>query len=137
MEMASMHNGMQALLNNHDWYRVTTPFDYVRAVLWCLANFLTAVAYFLIPYELRAWRKALPFPATSLIMMLFIGFIALCGASHFAMLLIMQTGPWWATLFIYLPMAAVSLATVAVLRVNRRLILSILQSVGAALKANT
>jgi hypothetical protein len=70
-------------------------------------------------------------------MMLFIGFIALCGTSHFAMLFIMQTGPWWATLLIYLPMAAVSLATVAVLRVNRRLILSVLQSVGAALKAQT
>ena len=137
MDMASTHGGMQAMLNAHDWYRITTPLDYLRAVLWCLGNFLTAVAYFLIPNELRAWRKALPFPATSLIMMLFIGFIALCGASHFAMLFIMQTGPWWATLLIYLPMAAVSLATVIVLRVNRRLILSVLQSVGAALKAHT
>jgi hypothetical protein len=137
MEMASTHDSVQALMNGHDWYHIVTPLDYVRAVLWCLANFLTAVAYFLIPNELRAWRKALPFPATSLIVMLFIAFIALCGASHFAMLFIMQTGPWWATLLIYLPMAAVSLATVAVLRVNRRLILSILQSVGAALKAQT
>jgi hypothetical protein len=137
MEMASAHNGVQALLNGHDWYHITTPLDYVRATLWCLANFLTATAYFLIPYELRAWRKALPFRATSLIVMLFIAFIALCGASHFAMLFIMQTGPWWAILLVYLPMAAVSLATVAVLRVNRKLILSVLQSVGAALKAHT
>ena len=137
MEMASMHQGVQALMNSHEWYRLDTPLDYVRALLWCLANFLTATAYFLIPNELRAWRKALPFPATSLIVMLFIAFIALCGASHFAMLFIMQTGPWWATLLIYLPMAAVSLATVAVLRVNRRLILSVLQSVGDALKAQS
>ena len=135
MEFASAYQGAQTLMNSHAWYHIDTPLDYVRAVMWCLANFLAAAAYFLIPNELRAWRKALPFPATSLIMMLFMAFIALCGASHFAMLFIMQTGPWWAILLIYLPMAAVSLATVAVLRVNRRLIVGVLQSVGAALKA--
>jgi hypothetical protein len=135
MDMASTHDGVQALLNEHSWYHIVTPWDWVRATLWCAANFLTATAYFLIPNELRAWRKVLPFPATSLIGALFIGFITMCGLSHLAMLFIMQTGPWWATLLIYLPMAVVSLGTVVVLRLNRELILKVLQNVGAALKA--
>ena len=134
MDMASAHDGVQTLLNAHSWYHIETPWDWVRATLWCVANFLTAMAYFLIPNELRAWRKVLPFAATSLIGALFMGFITLCGLSHFAMLFIMQTGPWWATLLIYLPMAAVSIGTVVVLRLNRQLILAVLQSVGAALK---
>jgi len=134
MEMASTHESVQFLMNSHTWYRIETPLDWVRATLWCVANFLTAAAYFAIPNELRGWRKALPFPASSLIVLLFIAFIALCGASHFAMLFIMQTGPWWAVLLIYLPMAVVSVATVLVLRLNRRLILTVLENVGAALK---
>ncbi|MEJ0026196.1 MAG: hypothetical protein WDN01_09230 [Rhizomicrobium sp.] len=135
MEMASAHESVQVLLNGHSWYRIETPLDWVRATLWCVANFLTAIAYFAIPNELRGWRKTLPFAASSTIVLLFIGFITLCGASHFAMLFIMQTGPWWAVLLIYLPMAAVSVATVVVLRVNRRTILAVLQHVGDALKA--
>jgi len=135
MEMASTHESVQFLLNGHSWYRIETPLDWVRATLWCVANFLTAVAYFAIPNELRSWRKALPFAASTTIGSLFIAFITLCGASHFAMLFIMQTGPWWVILLIYLPMAVVSLATVLVLRLNRTLILSVLEHVGAALKS--
>ncbi len=134
MAVASMHQSVQLLMDTYSWYRIETPFDWVRATLWCDANFLTAVAFFAIPNELRGWRKALPFSASSRIVSLFIGFIALCGASHFALLFILRTGPWWAVLLIYLPMAAVSLATVLVLRLNRRLILAVLENVGAALK---
>lgn len=131
-----MHSGdlIHALMNNHAWYRIETPEDYLRATLWCLANLTTATAYFLIPHEIKYWRKALPFGATSLIGNLFIGFIAFCGLSHFVMLFIMQTGPWWATLLIYVPMAIVSAATVVVIRRNRRLIVEVLNNVSRAIQ---
>ena len=125
---------IHALMNNHGWYRIETPADYLRAILWCLANFVTATSYFLIPNEIKFWRKALPFGATSLIINLFIGFIAFCGLSHLAMLFIMQTGPWWATLLIYVPMAAVSAATVVVIRFNRTLIVDVLKNVARAIQ---
>jgi hypothetical protein len=125
---------ISALLNDHSWYRIETPLDYLRAILWCLGNFATAFAYFLIPNELRHWRRELPFAATSLIGALFIGFITFCGLSHFAMLFIMQTAPWWAVLLIYVPMALVSLATVYVIRRDRALILAVLRNVGQALR---
>jgi hypothetical protein len=124
----------RSLLNDHSWYHIVTPLDYLRAGLWCLSNFVTAAAYFLIPNELRHWRRVLPFSATSLIGALFIGFIFFCGLSHFAMLLIMQTAPWWVVLLIYLPMALISAATVVVLRRDRALILSVLENVGRALR---
>jgi hypothetical protein len=126
---------IQMLVNNHSWYHIVTPLDYLRAALWCLANLITATAYFLIPSEIKTWRKALPFGATSLIINLFIAFIAFCGVSHLVMIVIMPTGPWWATLLIYLPMAAVSAATVIVIRSQRRVIIEVLESVAAALKA--
>ncbi|MBS0473249.1 MAG: hypothetical protein JSR60_19420 [Proteobacteria bacterium] len=126
---------ISALMNNHAWYHIDTPLDYFRAILWCLANFTTAIAYFLIPNELRHWSKVLPFAASSLIGNLFIGFIMFCGLSHLTMLLIMQTAPWWAVLVIYVPMAVVSVATVIVIRRDRALILGVLQSVGRALKS--
>lgn len=125
---------MQALLNDHSWYRIDTPLDYLRAILWCLANFVTATAYFLIPNELRHWRRVLPFAATSLIGTLFIGFIFFCGLSHFAMLLIMQTAPWWVILLVYMPMAIVSAATVVVIRRDRAMIVAVLENVGRALR---
>ncbi len=53
-----------------------------------------------------------------------------------AMIVIMPTGPWWAVIFIYVPMAAVSATTVIVIRLNRKLILDVLGGVGRALKAN-
>jgi len=131
-----MHSSglIHALMNNHEWYRIETPADYLRAALWCLANFTTATAYFLIPNEIKHWRKALPFGATSLIINLFIAFIAFCGVSHLVMLFIMQTGPWWATLLIYVPMAGVSAATVIVIRRNRQLIVEVLKNVSRAIQ---
>ncbi|MEJ0040907.1 MAG: hypothetical protein WDM81_01165 [Rhizomicrobium sp.] len=125
---------VHALMNNHDWYRINTPLDYFRAGLWCMANLVTSASYFLIPNEIKYWRKSLPFGAASLIINLFIGFIAFCGLSHLAMIAIMPTGPWWATLLIYLPMAIVSAATVAVIRLQRQPIVELLASVAAALK---
>jgi len=122
------------LVNNHSWYHIETPADYLRAGLWCLANFVTATSYFLIPNEIKYWRKALPFGAASLIINLFISFIAFCGLSHLVMLLIMQTGPWWATLLVYVPMAMVSAATVVVIRRNRRLIVDVLEGVSRAIR---
>jgi hypothetical protein len=135
--MAMPHDALiSALLNDHAWYRIDSPLDYLRAALWCLSNLATALAYFLIPNELRHWRRELPFAATSLIGALFIGFIAFCGLSHFAMLFIMQTAPWWAVLLIYLPMAFVSAAAVYVVRRDRVLILAVLHSVGRALRGD-
>ena len=126
---------IHTLMNNHSWYHIETPDEYLRAILWCLANLVTATAYFLIPNEIKYWRRSLPFDATSLIFNLFIGFIAFCGLSHLAMIVIMPTGPWWAVIFIYMPMAAVSATTVIVIRLNRKLILEVLSGVGRALKA--
>jgi hypothetical protein len=136
MHIAS-HDLAHLLMNNHSWYRIDTPLDYIRAALWCLSNLATASAYFLIPVELRHWRRVLPFAASSLIGTLFIGFILFCGLSHLAMIAIMQTAPWWATALIYLPMAVVSLATAVVMRRNRPLIIAVLGGVGQALKTKT
>jgi hypothetical protein len=136
MDMSSSHEAAHWLINNHSWYRIETPLDCVRAALWCLSNLATACAYFLIPVELRAWSAVLPFSTSWLLASLFIGFIVFCGLSHLAMLAIMQTGPWWATLAIYLPMAVVSLATAFVMRRERHLILAVLDGVSKALKAD-
>lgn len=130
------HDLASTFLNAHSWYRIDTPLDYVRAALWCASNLTTAIAYFLIPLELGQWRKVMPFAASALIGQLFIGFIFFCGLSHLAMLAIMQTGPWWATLLIYLPMAAVSAATVVVIRRDRKLILAVLETVVQGLKGS-
>jgi hypothetical protein len=130
------HDFASGLLNAHSWYHIDTPLDVVRAVIWCASNLTTAVAYFMIPRELGFWRRALP-SGSALIGQLFIGFIFFCGLSHLAMLVIMQTGPWWATLFVYLPMAIVSAATVIVIRRDRKLILAVLQSVAAGLRGSS
>lgn len=134
MDMPS-HDVVQGFLNAHSWYRIDTPLDYLRAGLWCVSNLATALAYFFIPNELRYWRRVLPFAASTLLGTLFIAFIAFCGLSHLSMLAIMQTGPWWAILLIYLPMAIVSVATVIVMRKDRALILSVLESISKALTA--
>ncbi|MEJ1968349.1 MAG: hypothetical protein WDN03_06890 [Rhizomicrobium sp.] len=132
--MTPAHDFGDMLLNAHSWYRIDTPLDYIRATLWCGSNLATSVAYFLIPNEIARWRKALPFAASALIGRLFVAFIFTCGLSHLAMLAIMQTGPWWAILLIYLPMAGVSVATVIVIRRDRDLIVAVLDTVSRALK---
>lgn len=124
---------VHAFMNNHGWYQIETPLDYFRAALWCGANFVTAMVYFLIPNEIRHWGRAIPFSGITLITNLFIAFIAFCGASHIAMLFIMQTAPWWAIAFIYGPMAIVSVATVAVIRLRRRQIIDLIEAVARAL----
>jgi hypothetical protein len=100
---------------------------------WCLSNLTIGLSYLLLPVEIRRWHLALPFKSTALIGALFIGFIGLCGISHLAMIIIMPTGPWWATLLIYVPTGAVSLAAVMVVRRERQLIVAALEGVGAAL----
>jgi hypothetical protein len=134
MDMPS-HDLVHGILNTHSWYRIDTPLDYLRAGIWCASNLATAIAYFFIPNELRYWRDVLPFASSTLLGTLFIAFIAFCGLSHLSMLFIMQTAPWWAILLIYLPMAIVSVATVVVMRKDRQLILSVLESVSKALTA--
>lgn len=101
----------------------------MRAIAWCASNFLVFLAYFLIPNEIQHWRKAIPFRWTSLISYLFVSFIALCGLSHLVMIIIMPTGPWWAIWLIFVPLAFVSLATVLVIRMMRKLIIEVLQGV--------
>jgi hypothetical protein len=135
--MTPTHDFADLMLNAHSWYRIETPLDYVRAGIWCASNLVTAISYFLIPQELSHWRREMPFAASSLIGRLFMGFIFLCGLSHLATLAILQTGPWWATLFIYLPMAVVSAGTVIVIRRDRRLILAVLVSVAQGLKGSS
>ena len=125
---------LHGLMNNHAWYRIETVDDYLRAALWCVANLVTSFSYFLIPNEIKYWRRSLPFDSVSLIFNLFIGFIAFCGLSHLAMIFIMPTGPWWAVVLVYVPMAAVSATTVVVIRMNRQLIVALLENVGRALR---
>ena len=136
MEMGPVHSAAQYWMNDHSWYRIVTAADYVRAALWCLSNLVIAVSYFLLPVEIRHWRLALPFRSTALIGSLFIAFITFCGLSHLVMVIIMQTAPWWATLLVYLPTGLLSLATAAVVRRERRLIVAALEGVGAALVEN-
>lgn len=121
-------------LNDHSWYRLDSEWDYLRMALWCIANLMTFVAYFLIPWEIHSWGDALSFASTTLIGRLFIWFIVLCGLSHLVMVIVMPTGPWWATLFVYVPMALVSAATVIVLRTHRVLIIKALASVSKAIR---
>lgn len=136
MDAGSAHGLAHLLINHHDWYRFETTSDYIRAGLWCFSNLTIGLSYLLLPIEIRHWRTALPFKSAALIGALFIAFIAFCGISHLAMIVIMPTGPWWATAIIYFPTATVSLATALVVRRERRLIVAALQSVGAALVEN-
>lgn len=133
MDMDSIHGIAHLVANHHSWYRFETTDDFLRAGFWCLANIGIGVSYLMLPVEIRRWRLALPFKSTVLIGSLFIGFIALCGISHLTMVVIMPTAPWWATILIYLPTMAVSAATVAVVRRERRLIVAVLEGIGAAL----
>lgn len=133
MDAGSANGLAHLVMNDHGWYRLDTTADYIRAGLWCLSNLTIGLSYLALPVEIWHWRLALPFRSTAVIGSLFIAFIALCGISHLSMVVIMPTGPWWATLLIYLPTGAVSLATAIVLRHERRLIIAALEGVGTAL----
>lgn len=133
MDSGSAQGIAHILLNDHSWYRFVTTADYIRAGLWCLSNLAIGLSYLLLPAEIRRWHLALPFKSTALIGTLFVGFIGLCGVSHLVMIIIMPTGPWWATLLIYVPTGVVSLATVMVVRRERQLIVAALEGVSAAL----
>lgn len=121
-------------LNDHSWYRLDSEWDYLRMAIWCAANLTTFAAYFMIPFEIRQWGDALQLASSTLVGRLFMWFIVLCGLSHLAMVIVMPTGPWWATLGIYTPMALVSAATVIVLRRHRALIVQALESVSRAIR---
>lgn len=121
-------------LNDHDWYRLDTAWDWVRLALWCAANVITGAAYFAIPVEIWHWRQVLPFRSASLIGFAFLCFILLCGMSHFAMLAVMATAPWWAILFVYAPMAVVSILTAWLIRRERVVILGALKAIGESLE---
>jgi hypothetical protein len=133
MDMGTADGAARFLINDHSWYRFVTIADWIRAGLWCFSNLAIAVAYFMLPIEIRRWRLALPFKSTALIGTFFVAFIAFCGLSHLSMIFIMQTAPWWATLLIYLPTGLISLAAAAIVRRERRVIIAALEGVGAAL----
>lgn len=133
MDLGSAHGLAHLIANDHSWYRFVTIDDYLRAATWSVANVGIGVSYLMLPAEIRRWHLALPFKSTSLIGSLFISFIALCGISHITMVVIMPTAPWWATILIYMPTMMVSVATVVVVRRERRLIVAALEGVGAAL----
>lgn len=107
---------MHVLWSDHAWFTLESSSDWARLILWCLSNFAVLVSYFLIPLELCYWRKAIPFQWTSFVGLLFVAFITLCGISHLAMIVIMPTGPWWSIIFVFVPLALISVATVLVLR---------------------
>lgn len=133
MDLGSAHGIAHLIANDHSWYRFETTDDYLRAGSWCLANIGIGLSYLMLPVEIRRWHLALPFKSATLIGTLFICFIAFCGISHITMVIIMPTAPWWATILIYLPTMLVSVATVIVVRRERRLIVAALEGVGAAL----
>lgn len=101
-----------------------------------MTNFVTAVSYFSIPFEIRYWRQAAASPAFGPIAMMFKAFIFLCGLSHAAMIAIMPIGPWWAIYSIYAPMALVSVATALALRSERGLIVKLLGSVNVLMRSD-
>ncbi len=117
------------LWNNHSWYKIENLNDFVRAILWCSANFVTGVAYLAIPYEILLWRKVLPFFSTNIVSVGFVSFIVACGTHHLVDIVIMPTAPWWAILWVNIPMAIVSAATWVFIRANRKMILKILQAI--------
>lgn len=124
-------------MNEHLWYTLDTPLDWLRAILWTGSNLITALAYFAIPWEIWKWREQLTFLSANVVGILFIAFIILCGESHLAMVLVMQTGPWWATTLVYLPMAIVSILTMLVLRRERTQIIQVLRSLTRILKGTS
>jgi hypothetical protein len=115
------------LWNYHDWYHIENVNDFVRAVLWCVANIVTAFCYFVIPYEIWLWRRELASTAAIITGFGFIFFIALCGMHHVVDVIIMQTAPWWAVLMVNVPMALASLATAYFIVTNRQLIIDVLR----------
>lgn len=125
--------GVVLMASGHSWSQISSTADYVRAGLWCLSNLTIGVSYLLLPIEIWHWRLALPLRSTALIGTLFASFIAFCGLSHLTMIVIMPIAPWWATMVIFVPTAAISLVTVLVLRKERRLILAALRGVKTAL----
>jgi len=124
------------LWNDHSWYTINSFDDFSRAILWCLANLVTAFAYYGIPWEIWQWRKQLPFYSSAMVGLLFISFIIACGTHHIVDVIIMPTAPWWAVLWVNIPMAAVSLATWIYIRNNRPMILKILQGILKMMEAN-
>lgn len=124
-----MFDPIEYLFNDHHWYMLHDGWDHVRAWIWVLTNIITGVSYFLIPMELQVWRYSMPTAYMRVLAGLFSAFIGLCGTSHFVMVVVMPTAPWWAIWFPFMPMAVVSLMTWLVLRVMRRDIRSLLEAV--------
>jgi len=114
------------VLNDHSWYRIDDTWDVARAALWCAANLVTAFCYFAIPWELRHWRRELPYQSVALIATMFMGFIFFCGVHHVVDVLIMPTAPWWAIWTANIPMAGFSIATWIIIRRQRRGIMWVL-----------
>lgn len=99
------------LWSDHSWFVLTTEWDWLRVVLWCVANLITAFTYFAIPVEIWKWYKAVPMPSTLWISTAFISFIMFCGIHHLVDVIIMPTAPWWAIFTANIPMAIASVAT--------------------------
>ncbi len=117
------------LWNNHSWYKIENLNDFIRALLWCAANAITAFSYLAIPWEIWLWRKVLPFFSTNIVGIGFVSFIVACGLHHLVDIVIMPTAPWWAILWVNIPMAIVSAATWIYIRVNRGMIIKILRAI--------
>lgn len=110
------------LFNGHAFYTLNTPWDHLRAWLWCISNLVVCAAYLAIPREIYFWNLQIPLVSFQWFAFLFISFIALCGISHVMMILVMPTAPWWAILYISIPLAVVSSLTMRALQDSRGLI---------------
>ena len=123
----SGHEIPLAIWDHTSWYTFTSHLDLLRSELWLLTNLVTFVSYFAIPLELWYWRRALRILPALGVAMMFIVFIAACGLSHLAMVIIMGTAPWW-TMMIFIPMAIASVGTAIVIRQNRKRFIDYIQT---------
>lgn len=124
------------LFNGHMFYALDTPLDHLRAWVWTASNTIVAICYFLIPFELWEWRRAMPFRSVMLTALRFVNFISACGMSHIIMLSIMPTAPWWAVpVMVWVALA--SLDAYFFIRLRRTLIVDAIAANAAALEGQS
>ncbi len=99
----------------------------VRAVIWIITNLAVAFAYFGIPREIGIWARAMSLSLSGVVARMFQAFIVMCGISHIAMIAVMPTANWLLIVFIFAPLACVSVGVYVALRKYRKHITGLLQ----------
>lgn len=125
--MSHLIDAFLQLSNHHIWYTFQSPDDWFRSAMWLSANLITAISYFMIPWEIWYWKNAFPFRFSTIISLAFMGFIFFCGAHHVVDAMIMLTAPWWAICTVNVPMAIFSVMTAFYLRKHRTRIIEALE----------